>query len=241
MHVPARLFASVAIAGATLIAAVAPVSAGVAHMETLVVGSRDMLPSAAAILAANPCQDPAHRFLGGKWQNGEYRWAFNAASTPDRLGRNAVEHVLMRSFNNITGARNSCGLPDNVSATHTYLGTTSTKPKCTQRDHKNVVGFKRLQLGVLAVTCYWISSNRIVEADIAFNTRQDWALSMNGCHHQPFLESTATHEAGHAFGLGHVGERRHGRLTMSPFLDGPCNAAEASLGLGDVRGLEALY
>ena len=55
------------------------------------------------------------------------------------------------------------------------------------------------------------------------------------------LEATMTHEAGHVFGLGHIGERRHGRLTMSPFLNGPCENSEATLGLGDVRGLEALY
>jgi hypothetical protein len=55
------------------------------------------------------------------------------------------------------------------------------------------------------------------------------------------LEAVLTHEAGHVFGLAHVGESRHGRLTMSPYIDGVCNNQESTLGLGDLRGLEALY
>ena len=94
--------------------------------------------------------------------------------------------------------------------------------------------------GVLAVTCYWIRGGKIVEADMRITTRESWALSLANCHgDMPLLESTITHEAGHVFGLDHVGERKHGRLTMSPFLDGPCNDNEATLGLGDMLGLEA--
>ena len=100
----------------------------------------------------------------------------------------------------------------------------------------------RLPRGVLAVTCFWLRNGRMTEADIKINNRESWALTMTSCHgDMPLLESTITHEAGHVFGRDHVGEKRHGRLTMSPYLDGPCNDNEATLGLGDMRGLEALY
>ena len=54
------------------------------------------------------------------------------------------------------------------------------------------------------------------------------------------LQAVATHEFGHAFGLGHVKEGLHANLTMAPYIL-PCQSSEARLGLGDVRGLRALY
>lgn len=192
-------------------------------------------------VAPAPCADPAHRELGGTWPNGSYSWAFQASSTPSYLARADVRDVLRRSFTNITSARNDCGMPDNVSATHTYLGTTGARAKCGRRDFQNVVGFGRLEFGVLAVTCYWMSNRDIVEADIKINSRERWALSMSDCVYELMLEAVITHEAGHVFGLDHVGEGKHGRLTMSPFLNGPCQLSEVTLGRGDVLGLEALY
>lgn len=73
------------------------------------------------------------------------------------------------------------------------------------------------------------------------DTGTPWALSLAGCSGELMMESLVTHEVGHAFGLGHVGESKHGRLTMSVYIDGLCENQEATLGRGDVLGLEALY
>lgn len=187
-----------------------------------------------------PCEDRAFRLLGAKWVT-TYEWSFRASSTPSYLSRRTTKDVLKRSFNNVTNGRNDCGRADNIDATQRYLGTTPRSPNCSRRDGRNVIGFARLPYGVLAVTCYWMRNGRMVEADLKINTREMWSLSGRACRARPVLEATMTHEAGHVFGLDHVGERKHGRLTMSSYLDGPCQNAEATLGLGDLLGLERLY
>lgn len=155
--------------------------------------------------------------------------------------------MIERSVSNITDARNDCGIPDNVSAQHVYDGRTTTNPgitrwaTCRRSDGWNLVGFGRLPRGVLAVTCTDIRHGRIVEADMLINNRYSWAVSAAKCFRQELLEPTVTHEFGHVFGLGHVGERRHPLLTMSTTSDGPCSNEASTLGRGDIRGLEALY
>ena len=238
---------SVFILGAITVLIVGAVPTSARSADKLVIAEVRMAPRAAATrdstvgIAPPPCQDRAFNTLGGK-QAGTYKWSFKQTSTPSGLGRSAVAAVLKRSFNNVTGENNDCGRADTVSATSKYLGTTSRAPNCNNRDGHNVVGFAKLDPGTLAVTCYWISAGKIVEADMKITTRESWALSLATCHgNMPMLEATITHEAGHVFGLDHVGENRHGRLTMSPYIDGPCENNEATLGLGDMLGLESLY
>lgn len=196
--------------------------------------------------APSPCSDRAYNLMSGRW-TGTLKWSFNASSTPLGLGSAATRDVIKKSFNNIVNARNDCGRADNVSAKHSYLGTTDLKPGvgragvCTTADDKNVMGFGRLPEGVLAVTCVRFGGDRIVEADIRINSEIPWALTLAGCISRPLLVAVMTHEVGHAYGLDHVSEGKHGRLTMSTHLDGVCENNEATLGLGDMRGLEALY
>lgn len=228
-----------------LIAFSAPVAAAASPTRLVVdeVRMPTRLTTARATIDGSPppCQDNAYKTLGAK-QTKTYKWSFKASTTPSGLNKSAVVQVLKKSFANVIGAHNDCGKPDNISATHKFLGRTTHSPNCNSPDGQNVVGFAKLGPGILAVTCFWINGNRIIEADMKITTAESWALSMATCHgNMPLLESTITHEAGHVFGLGHVSERKHGRLTMSPFIDGPCENNEATLGLGDLRGLASMY
>jgi hypothetical protein len=233
-----RAFLVAAFAASMLMLPAAP-AMGRATMHA---DSADIAPSGSATNAQvlSPCSDGAYRLIGAKWTD-TLKWQFRAGSTPASLSRSGVEGVLKQAFSNVTSARNDCGLGDNVSATASYVGTTTRKPSCSTNDGVNVVGFKSLSRSTLARTCYWMMGDRIVEADIMINSNSAWALSVAGCLRRSLLEATMTHEVGHAFGLDHVAELTHGRLTMSPMLDALCNNNESTLGLGDVRGLEALY
>jgi hypothetical protein len=175
-------------------------------------------------------------------------WAFRASSTPDDLSRSAVARALKRSVTNITGAHNDCGRVDRVSATSDYLGTTArpldfaTVGSCKpQGDGVNVVGFGRVPDHDAALTCIWSIGDQIIEADMKLDRNAEWATSLSSCAVASLLESVATHEFGHVYGLGHVSEADHGRLTMSERLDGFCESNETTLGVGDMLGLEKLY
>ena len=194
----------------------------------------------------HPCRDGTWNVFGPRWKS-TLKWSFNAGTTPSSLGRSAALTVIKRGLKNIVGARNDCGRADRVGATTSYLGTTRAAVsinkygRCTRADGRNVVAFGSLPSGVLGVACIRSSGGRIVEADIRLTNRVRWAMSTSNCWNRYLLEAVMTHEAGHAFGLAHVSERYHARLTMSSRINGPCQNGESTLGLGDLKALEALY
>jgi hypothetical protein len=235
----AALLAAPLLSGA-LAARAAPVELTF-HSETLrLVGAREMGSQLTTAAAPAACSDRHFNLEGTRWPSA-YRWWFRAGSTPSRLTRTATEAALRRAFANIVNADNDCGRADRSSASAAYQGRTTLAPSCRRTDGRNVIGFRELPDGVAARTCWWADGTRVVEADIQISSNVDWATSLASCVDELMLEAVMTHEAGHVFGLGHVAERRHGRLTMSTFLDSPCNNQESTLGLGDLRGLEALY
>jgi hypothetical protein len=161
------------------------------------------------------------------------------------MTKDEVLAVVQRAFDNITRARNGCGLPDRVGAEAIYIGTTSEVP-CALSNTHNVVGFgrvpRRLGRDAIAYVCPFHEDGQVFATDIVLNTQVSWALSIDDCRRdEELLEPTVTHEVGHVFGLGHVGERNHPDLTMSTRSNGACNDEESTLGLGDVLGLEELY
>jgi hypothetical protein len=201
--------------------------------------AQDSLSAAAS--SPKPCNDSAYSLEGGSRWRKAYQWSFRAGSTPAGLNVGAAEAAIQAGFGNIVKANNDCGRADRVSARASYLGRTARKPSCNTSDGHNVVGFRKLAPGTAARACWWVSGNRIVEADVQINSTERWATSLVGCRSALMLEAVMTHEAGHVFGVGHVGEKRHGRLTMSTFIDGACQNSESTLGLGDMLALERLY
>jgi len=204
-----------------------------------------------ALAAATECTDGAHALEGFHWAT-DYAWAFQASTTPAANSAANVATALQVAANAITSSRNRCGLADQVSASNSYTGVTTRAPNipnstttvsCGATDGHNVVGFGVLPATYLAVTCYWYAGDKTaVEADLKISTKHRWfALAVPaGCTSSFGIEQVATHEFGHAFGLGHVAQATHASLTMSP-LSYPCTNAHLTLGLGDVKGLRALY
>jgi len=211
---------------------------------------REAAPSAPAgpnSSRTDPCADNAYVLNPDTW-NSTYNWYFNASTTPSEISQSTATSGLRNAVENITQAHNDCGLPDNVSAKQHYQGTTTKTPNigdgssCQSSDGKSVVAFGDLAGTDLAFTCWWTSGNWTIESDVRLNkVEYTWVVNIGGnCTTKYSVEAVATHEFGHAFGLAHVSEALHGTLTMSPVIM-PCQSSEKTLGLGDIRGLEANY
>jgi Matrixin len=194
-----------------------------------------------------PCSDNAYTLYSNTWDS-TYAWYFNASTAPSEISQHTATTGVRNGVENIVQVNNDCGLADNVSAKQHYKGTTSKMPNifsgssCDNSDGTNVVAFGNLASTDIAFTCWWTIGNTTVEADLKLNkVEYSWVVNIgSNCSAKYSVEAISTHEFGHAFGLGHVSEILHGTLTMSPVIL-PCQSSEKTLGLGDVRGLEAQY
>ena len=198
------------------------------------------------------CSDP-HYYSWGARLNKYIRWYFNAKSTPSHMSKSAVLGAMKRASVNVSGVQDDCGIPDRVPAVLRYVGGTresvnmGTNAVCKANDHKSVVGFGDLPSYRTGNSCVWSwiqdGPDRINSTDVRLNKSDySWTAKVTGsCRGRYDVESTMTHERGHAFGLGHVSESSHANLTMSAQSNGPCQISERTLGRGDAIGLNNKY
>jgi hypothetical protein len=201
------------------------------------------------------CSDAAHTLYGYHWVL-PFAWSFNSSTTPHAFSERSAESALLEATRAITSARTNCSLLDLIGAHAVYSGRTGRRADMSTHhgvvtcsgggDGVSVTDFGRLD-GALARTCTWstnvVGLDLATQSDMRFNTKYRWTThpTSRHCRRAYSVRAVATHERGHTFGLGHVSEGKHGKLTMSTLLNGACEDSESSLGLGDVRGLKALY
>ena len=211
----------------------------------------EALRSAATRGPSAECRDTAYQSSG--WRVVEsLGYRINHDSVPQKLSRVAAEAAIRRAGGNVTDTHNICKMGDRVPAVLNYNGDSEAQaigPEgCVGYDETNVVSFGDLESGILARTCTYFEGeagfDRVTGSDIQVNKADfRWTTRPNArsCKRSYDLEAVLTHERGHTFGLGHIMEMDHRYMTMSTFINGPCQSSERSLGRGDVLGLDRKY
>lgn len=94
--------------------------------------------------------------------------------------------------------------------------------------------------GIIAITIVWRDvGGPLIEWDMVFNTKFDWSLS--GESRRMDFVNIATHEAGHAGGMGHTDDvDLCSEQTMFPSA-GKGETKKQTLEIGDQTGIKALY
>ncbi|WP_237505142.1 MULTISPECIES: matrixin family metalloprotease [unclassified Streptomyces] len=201
--------------------------------------------------AAGACSDGAYKTADRK-EYGTYQWYIGDGGMPGGLSRTDAKWAFWDAIDNITDSYNNCGYTDQVGAKHNYLGTTSREAdvnssnQCTSRDGVSTWDAGNLKSGTVAIACSWTFpmpgiKNDLLEADVRYNTT-DYNFTnkpTSSCSNKYDIRSVGTHEAGHVFGLGHVGSG-HQNLTMytNSFT---CTTKARTLGKGDVFALRSIY
>jgi hypothetical protein len=219
------------------------------------------------VTAPDACSDGAYNFNKFKRDSGAtkkfrwnstFNWRFNEDSTPSEITKSNALTDIQQGTRNITWVNTNCsGFGDNVSASANYAGTTQQgsnidqKTNCGSADGTSATVFGTIDpTDKLGVACVWGDWNEGGEWAIAHESDTKFDKDNHNWYTGPScpagvtnwsLEAVATHERGHTFSLDHVGEAEHGNLTMSPKMEGKCKKPEATLGKGDILGLEAAY
>jgi hypothetical protein len=203
------------------------------------VGSGATTTAATTAASTSSCTNGSYTLAGHRW-NKNIGWRYNSANEKT-LGRRLVTDAA----NAWTGRITACGRTVTSGASASYVGTSPnqsavrTDGGCGAPDRTNVVGWSRLPAGVLGVTCVFSGSGGIAtETDQRYSTGQEWSTT-TVCRAGRFdIRGVATHEWGHAYGLGHTSSSSN--LVMKPSTT-TCDTAQRTLGYGDLRGIDALY
>lgn len=113
-----------------------------------------------------------------------------------------------------------------------------TTQKVIRNDGKNTVFFRESEYGAIASTYIFHRGPAILDIHIVFWDRK-WQFypGDTGCVQGFYLEDEATHEFGHAIGLGHSEFQGASMFAHTPF----CNHSIRTLSQDDINAANQLY
>jgi len=187
---------------------------------------------------------------------GNYVWFLGDGKRPMGLTDGFTAGVMFDALNTIVSLRNPCGVGGSLSVGWSYGGVDSRESDFTLSDGRSVcsndpdsvstVDFGDLANNgnpAVAMACRWNYRGEAYQSDVRFNTT-DYNFTRyprnSNCDDRFDLQSVATHEFGHTFGLRDLPNFDDRYLTMykSSFR---CRALARTLGRGDALGLRGLY
>jgi hypothetical protein len=188
-----------------------------------------VLATAIDLLIVLPGVSSAFVASGAIWQNQVVPFVINTANL-DGLAGSAVEAAV----------RTGAGAWDSQSGASIHFSYDGPSAQTgTGYDNINLVVFRNASNGSAIATTYtWMVGPQLVDADIVFwDAGFLFFTGSTGCSGGFYIEDIATHEFGHALGLGHSTTTT---ATMYPSVSS-CNTNPRTLDPDDIQGVTTLY
>jgi hypothetical protein len=166
-----------------------------------------------------------------------YGWKWNTLAVDYYINPANLDVTPEAAIAAVRAGADGWGLQSASPFAFNYVGTTTGTT--VTNNGKNEVFFRNASNGTaIATTYYWSSGGQALDTDIVFwDGAYKFFTGSSGCTGGFYIEDVATHEFGHALGLGHSAVSDATMVSGQQY----CGTYKRSLAVDDILGLEVIY